>query len=338
MKYIYYPVYFILCLFILDKVFYLDFFQKEFIQEGNIVFYKQRELLFKRFFEDKEKEKKKSILVFGDSRAYGFSEEFLTSTQKEQYLLYNFSAPQSGINYALFVLEKIKKEKIKPNMIFLVLSPEGFDNRKGFIYDPFFRMAASREFIIKYWDYFPDNDKNEWIKDKFFMIKKIKPDLKLLINRFQNGNLSQYKTSINGEIAILNLTKGDFLGYQKVEKDTDKLKKDSIRLKNLYLNHFKITKAQFFFLEEFLKITNEWQSNVFLIWPRVYPDYNKYYEDFDFTNKWWKEVQKISFKYNAKTINFNKVIRCNFFYDASHQSTICFKPQLQYLLKRSLDF
>ena len=334
-SFVYYPIYFLLLLFLLDKIFYLDFFQKEFIQEGNIVFYKQRELLLSRLQKDKNREKKKTILVFGDSRAYGFSEEFFTSQQNKKYLLYNFSAPQSSINYSLFMLEKMKKLGIRPDLIFLVLSPEGFDTSKGFIYDPFFRLASDSKFIYKYWEQFPYEDRIEWIKSRIFAILKVRPDIKLFLNRLRYGNLNQYKISKNGEITVLNLTQGEFLGYQKIETNKKKLKRDSIRIKNIYLNHFQISEKQFFFLEKFLQTASELQTETFIIWPKVYGDYKNYYGELELLKKWWIPVKKLTQKYNMKTVDFNQIIDCNFFYDASHQSTICFKPQLQLLL--SLD-
>ncbi|MCE9500232.1 MAG: DUF1574 domain-containing protein [Leptospira sp.] len=332
--FIYYPVIFLIFLFFIDKIFTLSFFKERFLQSGNVIYYKQRKILFKRLEEDFRKTKKNIAIAFGDSRAYSISEFAFSGrpSRKEKWSVYNFSAAQAVPAYSYFLFEKMVSAGIKPGIVFFVVSPEGFDDSKRFMFKPFLRLGADDEFVIKYWKEIPLDDRKEYLLDKLIAYRGVEMDFKLLLSRLSKNSMDQYNPAFNKEMLILNLYKGEQLAYTTLANDTERLNNDSIRMRNVYFSRFRIDDTQFNFIEKFLILAKANNVPVFLIWPKVFGGYRKIYEDLGLEEKWWKRMISLSGKYSAKTFNLNDISGCNLFYDASHQSATCYNEQLNMLL------
>jgi hypothetical protein len=324
------PILLILLILLIDKFFLLEVFHKEFLQTGNQIYYKHREHLIQRLKTDSKKSEKKIILALGDSRAYSYSDLafFDKPERKNNYSIYNFSAPQAVPAYSLYILEKIVKDDIKIDSIFLSLSPEGFDDNKRLISSPFLRLGSDDEFFLKYYNYIPFEDRYEFLLDKVFTMRKIEFNFSLFWNRFTKKELSQYKKMYNKEFMILDLYKGEQLAYTTFENDIPKLQKDSIRMSNIYFYNYTIHPTQFKFVEEILIITKEKGIQTNLIFPRVYVDYRKNFNKYSIYPNWWNKIVEMANKYNAKSFDFNEESNCDMFYDASHQSTLCYYQQI----------
>ena len=192
----------------------------------------------------------------GDSRAYSFSNLAFEKMphRRNLYDIYNFSGPQAVPAYSLFWLEKFIAAGIVPDHIFLVLSPEGFDDNKGLMHKPFLRLGADEDFIEKYKDQIPLNDLDEYYLDKIFALRKVEIDLKLFISRYSNKEMSEYNPAFNKEMMILNLYNGEQLAYANAVNDEKKLQSDSIRMGNIYFYNFMMHDTQFFFVEKIWEI------------------------------------------------------------------------------------
>lgn len=245
--YIYYPILFLGFVFCLDKVFTLEYFQKNFIQAGNTVYYTQRKSLFEKLIRDKDLEVKSLALAFGDSRAYPYSSMGIEQKLQKDWVLYNFSGPQAVPAYGLYWFEKIIKQGLKPKLVFYVVSPEGFDDTKGIFYDPFLKYGADDDFLLKYMDQISFEDRKKLFLDRLFAVRRINPDLKLFIKRFQEKKLSEYDSAFNTDYMVLNLKRGEQFAYTTFVNDPDRLEKDAVRIRNLYLSTFILGTTQFLF-------------------------------------------------------------------------------------------
>ncbi|MCG6168135.1 DUF1574 domain-containing protein [Leptospira sanjuanensis] len=327
--YIYYPVLFLVFVFCLDKTFTLEYFQKSFIQAGNTVYYTQRKSLFEKLSKDKNLENKSLALAFGDSRAYPYSVLGIEKKFQKDWVLYNFSGPQAVPAYGLYWFEKIISKGIKPKLVFYVVSPEGFDDTKGIFYDPFLKYGADDEFLLRYLDQISFEDRKKLFLDRLFAVRRINPDLKLFSKRFQEKKLSEYNPAFNTDYVILNLKNGEQFAYTTFLNDPDRLEKDAVRIRNLYLSTFTLGKTQFFFVEQFLKLARENDVKVYLIWPKVYKTYQKRYYELEMEKTWWPKIQDLAAKYSAVPVDLNTQTSCDLFYDASHQSIMCFLESMK---------
>ena len=331
--FLYYPLIYLIILFVLDKlIFTLPFFEKSFIQGGNVVYYRQREILFEKL--KNTKLDKKLILAMGDSRAYPYTELGFNDKQKKEYTLYNFSLPQAIPATSLFYLEKFYENKIIPKVVFLTVSPEAFNDDFKAMHKPFMRLAASNEFILKYYNQFSKDEMIEFMLDQFIVLRKIELDYKLLLSRFRSGKLNEYLPENNPRIKLLNLGKGEELSYTAFFNDEKKLASDSRRIKQIYFSNYKVHETQFFFLEKFLQLAQEHDTQVILIFPKVYKDYREIYVQEKIDEKVEKRIQALGEKYSAKYLSLDKESNCELFYDASHQSVSCFVDQIQLVMDR----
>jgi hypothetical protein len=331
-----YPIFLILSIFLLDKIFLLPIFQERFLQTGNVVYYRHREILFEKI-KERKKDSKKIILGMGDSRAYSFSNLAFTKNKEnperqKKYDIYNFSGPQAVPAYSLFWIEKMIEEGIKIDRIFLVLSPEGFDDSKSLMHKPFLRLGASESFINQYRDKIPETDLNEYFLDQLFALRKIELDYKLLLQRIKSGNMKEYNPAYNPEMIVLNLYNGEQLAYANSVNDTKRLEADSIRMGNIYFYNFQLHETQFYFTEKILELCSRNQIQIDLLWMKVYPKYRENFTKYDIEAIWWKRIEKIANQYNMKTYDFNKIGDCELYYDASHQSAYCYYEYINFLV------
>ncbi|WCL50922.1 DUF1574 domain-containing protein [Leptospira sp. GIMC2001] len=335
-KFLLYPVYFLLVLFIIDKIFLIDFFRKDFIQPGNAMFYFQRNQLQERIKNDPSLEKgnKKLAVALGDSRAYPFSEPGLSEKEKDNWIIYNFSSPQAVPMYSLMRYERLIEDGIVPDLLYVAISPESFDDSKGAIYDPFMRLGMDEKFKKDYWDLIPWSARYDYILGKVFAFYGLKLDFKMLLDRYKYNRMSDYNPEFNEEVMILNLGKGEYLGYATFANNESKLKKDAIRIKNIYLNRFVVDDTQFLFIEKLLALAEKKGTKVFLVWPRVYIDYRESYRELGLDKHWWGKIKSLANEYKAQAIDFNVESSCDIFNDASHQSIQCFTEQMNYIFDR----
>lgn len=328
-RFLLYPVFFIVLVIFLDKIFLLEFFQERFLQKGNPVFYLHRKLLFGELKNNPaiSEGTKKLALVLGDSRSYPFANVGLSVSDQKIWDIYNFSGPQAVPMYSLYWLERILEAGINPRMIVLSLSPEAFDDSKGMIYDPFLRLGSDEKFRTKYWDRIPFEDRYSFYMDRLFVFRSIQFDYKLFFNRLKSKTFHEYHPDTNEDMMILKMGKGEYLAYGAFANVDSKLKKDAIRIQGIYLNKFSLDETQFFFVEKIMELAKKNNSRLVVVWPRVYKEYRKYYYDLDLESRWWNRIETMAKRYDAVPMNFNddRVGTCDLFNDASHQSVHCFQ-------------
>ncbi|MDF3818666.1 DUF1574 domain-containing protein [Leptospira sp. 96542] len=332
-----YPLYLFLFLLVIDKIFLLPTFHEEFLQAGNSVFYFQRKSLAKRMFADDKLNQTNLALVFGDSRSYPFSELGIPENKRKSWTLYNFSVPQSVPMYSYLNLNQVLEKGVKPKVVILSLSPEAFDDTKGFLLSPFLRMGCDSECRDLVWDYIPSKEKWEYVLDHIFAVRGVELNLSLFTSRLKQGKLKEYKSLYNKEFQLLNYTKGDYLMYGSMENPEEKLKKDTARISNLYMRSYKMGTSQLPFFEKFIKLTNEKGIKTIVVWPKVYGDYYQFYDKFNVRDVWWEKIKAVGKPYGTIFIDMNTESSCNLFNDASHQSVFCFIEQMDSIWRTHLQ-
>lgn len=330
--YRYYPILFLLLFFCLDKLFLHPYFREQFLQDGNVIYYVHRRQLFNRLKKQYPKLKKNLVIAFGDSRAYSYSNVFLREHEND-WTIYNFSGPQAVPAYSYYWMEKLTSAGVIPKLVFFVVSPEGFDDKKGLMHKPFLRLGADDSFVIQNWQDIPQKDRNNYLLDKLIALRGLEMDYKLLWTRWRNHNLSQYNPKVNSGMLILNLGNGEQLAYANHVNQPEKLEKDARRMSSIYFYQFEIHKTQFIFTEKLLKLAQKHGTSVILIWPKVYPTYYKKYQALQLDKRWGKKMARLAQKYGMQYIDFNKKSTCKLFYDASHQSIKCFPEQTRLLFE-----
>ncbi|TGN17979.1 DUF1574 domain-containing protein [Leptospira idonii] len=335
--FLFYPLILLASVLIIDKIFLLPVFHKEFLQAGNSVFYHHRKVLADRLEKDPKIKETKLALVFGDSRSYPFSELGIPAEKQSSWSLYNFSGPQGIPMYSYIWLNDLLQRGIQPQFIILSLSPEAFDDSKGFINTPFLRLGCDSECVDLVWQDIPWKDKYEFYLDRAFSIRSVELNLSLFFSRLKSGKLKEYTAFYNPEYRLVNYAKGDYLMYATTANPTEKLERDSKRISALYMKTFQLGKSQTPYVEAFLKLTREKGIKTVVIWPKVYGKYYKEYEKHNIGNVWWAGIKNLAVSYGASAIDMNSESNCELFNDASHQSVLCFVDQTKMIWDKYAD-
>jgi hypothetical protein len=331
--YLYYPILFLFLFLLFSQVFTLSFFKEKFLQTGNVVYYRQRPFLLERLKKEYSQKQKKLAIVFGDSRAYSYSDKLLQNS--ENWSIYNFSAPQAVPAYSLYWMEKLEKASIYPDVIWFVISPEGFHDAKKLMFKPFLRLSGEDAFVRQHWNHIPAEDRYEYLLDKLIPLRAIEFDSKLFMERYRNKKLSEYDPAKNLEWSILNLFKGEQLAYASLVNQDEKLKADALRMANIYLYGYTVDDTQFYYVEKVLELAKRRNTKVILIWPCVYKEYFTEYSKYQINEKWWSRIQALSDQYSMQTLDLNSRWVCDKFYDSSHQSAACFMTIIPNLIQLS---
>lgn len=336
-KYLLTPVLFLILIFFLDKIFLIPFFQKDFVQEGNSIFYKHRKDLFAKLQKDPSLGKKKLAVVLGDSRSYPHSMLGITDPKlKSEWILYNFSGPQSVPAYAYYCLSRLLELGIKPDLVVYSISPESFDERKNFFYNPFLKMMADQKFLETFWEEFSFETKENLFWDRVFIFRSLSIDLKVFWNRLTAGKLKQYNKNYNEDYAILSFGNGEFVGYNNLINSKEFLEKDSKRIAEIYVKNFQYSPLQEMFFRKFFDLSKQNSLQVLLVKPKVYPFYEKYLEESGIQRQFGILADEVKSIYKISTLDFSDD-SCEYFNDASHQSVICFPPQTEKILKTASE-
>ncbi len=327
-RFLFYPVCLLAFILILDKIFLLPLFHTEFLQAGNSVFYHHRKVLKERLFSDKDLAEKKLALVFGDSRSYPFSEKGIPQSSQKNWSLYNFSGPQGVPMYSYFTLKAILDQGIQPEFVILSLSPEAFDDSKGFINSPFLRLACDSDCLDHVWNHLSFRDKYEFVLDRVFSIRSVELNFGLFVNRLKSSKLKEYKAKNNSEFQLINYGKGEYLMYATTANPVEKLEKDTRRVSAIYMKSYTLGESQLPYVKSFLELSKSKNIKTLVIWPKVYPKYYENYVKYDIKDIWWKKIEGLTKEYGADSIDMNVSDACELFNDASHQSVYCFIDQM----------
>jgi len=372
-RYLLFFPFLIFVVFLIDKIFLIELVRDHFIQPGGMLYYRQRKEqlnLLKKELPNIEKDGKRLIIVLGDSRSLGLGQEIANIIQQKQLEIWNFSGTQAIPAYHYYIAKKILKFA-KPDSFYIGISPDAFNRNAGIFASPVLNYGVDEEFIKNYRSLIPDTDYQVYKKTRRYALAGLQFSFRTFIKRlkgtlfqtdieevlkkfhidysklsleekkmlqvlysFREENLDFYDYYKSPQRMLLNLTKGAQYAWFSRMNDNE-LKKETEKLKNLYLNQFVLSQEQLIFLELLLEEIHQNRSKAVVFFPRVNPYLRELYLKIPEIQFIKKRVEELSNQYNYPTVDFNdnNVLNCNDYYDASHLSVSCFPDVLKVLIK-----
>jgi hypothetical protein len=372
-RYLLFFPFLIFVVFLIDKIFLIELVRDHFIQPGGMLYYRQRKEqlnLLKKELPNIEKDGKRLIIVLGDSRSLGLGQEIANIIQQKQLEIWNFSGTQAIPAYHYYIAKKILKFA-KPDSFYIGISPDAFNRNAGIFASPVLNYGVDEEFIKNYRSLIPDTDYQVYKKTRRYALAGLQFSFRTFIKRlkgtlfqtdieevlkkfhidysklsleekkmlqvlysFREENLDFYDYYKSPQRMLLNLTKGAQYAWFGRMNDNE-LKKETEKLKNLYLNQFVLSQEQLIFLELLLEEIHQNRSKAVVFFPRVNPYLRELYLKIPEIQFIKKQVEELSNQYNYPTVDFNdnNVLNCNDYYDASHLSVSCFPDVLKVLIK-----
>jgi len=372
-RYLLFFPFLIFVVFLIDKIFLIELVRDHFIQPGGMLYYRQRKEqlnLLKKELPNIEKDGKRLIIVLGDSRSLGLGQEIANIIQQKQLEIWNFSGTQAIPAYHYYIAKKILKFA-KPDSFYIGISPDAFNRNAGIFASPVLNYGVDEEFIKNYRSLIPDTDYQVYKKTRRYALAGLQFSFRTFIKRlkgtlfqtdieevlkkfhidysklsleekkmlqvlysFREENLDFYDYYKSPQRMLLNLTKGAQYAWFGRMNDNE-LKKETEKLKNLYLNQFVLSQEQLIFLELLLEEIHQNRSKAVVFFPRVNPYLRELYLKIPEIQFIKKRVEELSNQYNYPPVDFNdnNVLNCNDYYDASHLSVSCFPDVLKVLIK-----
>lgn len=365
----------ILGIFLIDKIFLLEDVRDYFIQPGGMLYYRQRKEQIK-ILEDKIKKeglnkKNQIIIVLGDSRSFGIGTDLANLIQLKNISIWNFAGPQAVPAYYLFIAEKIL-EFTKPDYFYIGVSPDSFNRNSGIFAIPVLAYGVDESFINKYKEMIPEKDFKRYQNTRKYALAGLQFSFKTLIKRIKgtffaknleeflkNYNIQYDQLSIENkkifqtlysfreedlkfyiykkspQRMLLNYTQGAQYAWFGKMSDNE-LKKETEKIKNLYLNNFTISYEQILFLKILLELIKNNNSKAILFFPKVNPYLFELYNQTEGIQYVKNQIIQLSKENHFPIIDFNQenLVQCNDFYDASHLSVSCFPDVLKTLVQK----
>ncbi|MFN3604480.1 MAG: DUF1574 family protein [Leptonema sp. (in: bacteria)] len=362
----------IFSIFLLDKIFLLDIVRDHFIQPGGMLYYRQRKEQIHRLrqmvLNKQIPDQDKLVLVLGDSRSFGLGMEVVKYLNIQNFSLWNFAGPQAVPAYHLYIAENILKF-VNPDYFYIGISPDAFNRNTGIFGLPVLSYGVDQEFIKEYRNLIPEKDYRIYLKTRKYALLGLQFSFKTLFKRlknailnpwekhlkkfnleyesldeeekkviqtlisFQDENLDFYIYEKSPQRKLLNYTQGaQYAWFGKMSEEN--LKKETEKLKNLYIKNFLISYEQLVFYQLLLEKIFKQNSKAIIFFPKVNPYLKKIYQTTPEIKYIQDTIINITKQYKFTVVDFNEdLVQCNDFYDASHLSVSCFPEVLQILLK-----
>ncbi len=294
------------------------------------------------------KERKKVLVMFGNSRALLFNNKYIEEKYPD-WILFNFSVPGGGPDYFLFWLEKFQAENVKPDFILVDSSLELFNLTPMIKLDESLANGLDVNFVLRFANRYSRSEISSFLSKRLFRTYQYRPKLNTVIQRSKNnfevligyrawrmqvfeklkeerGSASSefYKNKTQAEETILKYAKGDA---------------------NSYLTPYNFNEDVLSFQVDNLKIIKDLDIPSAIIMVRVAPSFFEQYKKLTAKDSSGKSVSpysiylpkmlEISLKYQISFLNMNDdpSYNCNAFTDASHMATECFGDYTDYIFK-----
>ncbi len=134
----------------------------------------------------KEKERKKVLVYFGNSRALLFRNDYIEK-KYPNWILFNFSVPGGSPDYYLYWLERFQSDGVKPDFILMDESFEIFNSSSVLTLDEVLFYGLSPSFVFRHADRYSSSDLTGFIGKKLFHTLKNRPRWNVIRARVKDG-------------------------------------------------------------------------------------------------------------------------------------------------------
>lgn len=336
-----------------DKLFWIGDHPSYFLRTASFVNYDHKKTLIDQLEQYlQKKDRKKVMVMFGNSRTTAFDLEYLKAKYPE-WILYNFSVPGGTSDFYYYYLTQFQKRGIKPDYIYFALTPQGFNTIPKIDLDEVMLHGLPVHFVLKNFYHYDSGDLSNYIAKKMFRNYMNKPRFNIIMRRIRNDGLQakQYREFVEHASAKLEKNYGsvpDSTGKIPMQENNQKLMEQGRAMFQAYLNPFVMDEGQMYFTDQTLQITQDMGIPAALLWPRVgsearklmkeqpviLPEQPDKSEKTTILNLWKPRIQRIAEKHSESFLdmNYEDSIQCDVFYDASHMASVCFNEFTDYLM------
>lgn len=354
-KLLLFPVLVLLGAFLLDKVFFIGNLEHYFLSTASFKNYEHKlEMLDELEQYLKRKDRKKVLVLFGNSRTMPFSNEYIAS-EYPNWILFNFSVPGGTSDYYLFLLEQFQRRDIRPDHVFLALTPQGMNSQARVSLDEVMVTGLPPGFVARHALHYSLDDLSNYVAKKTFLVYQYRPKLWIVQDRLKEGHLQRFRDFLQLLEDALRKERGS-VPVKPEEGVVESEERMEIYARSIWKDFFvpfQLSSDQLHFSQQGLAILESLDVPTALIWVRVSRNLrerianekvaipanarNHRVEKITVKEAWKPAMVSLASNYGAGFLdmNYESDFACDQFSDASHLSAACFDEFTDYLMKHT---
>lgn len=353
LKLFFFPIALFLGAFILDKQLFIGRFEDTFLRTGTFLNFDHKvDMLDELAAYLVTPGRKKTIVVFGNSRTMSFENSYIESKYKD-WIWFNFSVPGGTTDYFLFLIQEMKRKGIRPDAVVLTVTPQGFNTAPAVPMDEVLISGLSFPFIVRYASRYTTDDLMNYAAKKTFWTYRYRPKAEVILHRLEHDGLQmrifrqfQFDTATR-----LKVSRGSVpFQFQGIPAQDDEFL--MAHAKNTWQDFFtpyKLSEGQFAFTDDSLRILTDAHIPVILLWARVQKNLRQMKDTVVVTPRgekpetvrslWAPRMTSLAAKYQVPfyDMNYGNSIACDHFFDSSHLASVCFPEFSDYIMRAVLD-
>lgn len=345
-----FPVIVLLGAFLLDKLFFIGDLEHYFLTTASFKNYEHKlEMLDELEQYLQKKNRKKVMVLLGNSRTMPFSNEYIAS-QYPEWILFNFSVPGGTADYYLYILEQFQARQLKPDHAFLAVTPQGMNQSARVSLDEVMITGLPPGFVARHASNYSLNDLSNYVAKKLFLVYQYRPKLWVIQDRMEEGHLEHFRKFLGLLEDALRKERGS-VPVKAEEGVVDSEERMEIYARSIWKDFFvpfELSKDQVFFTRRCLEILNELDVTSDLVWVRVSENLRVRIDqepaNVELRHKdppktvrelWEPTMKQLAHSQRARFLdmNFDSEFPCDQFTDASHLSAACFDEFTDYLME-----
>lgn len=336
-KFLFYPIILFIFIFLIDKIFLLDYLRTLIKSDFTYVYYEAKESLLQKFIASYKKgefQDKKIMVILGSSRLLYFDNKELLEFYPN-WEIYNFSSAVTTPAYYYYYLEKILKNNVQPDLIVLETDPNQF-NKNSIFKESNLTYSFDFPFILRYANLFGRDYFNYYIGKSLFAVMVNKPYLDAAYRNLKNPNLPIIQTMKDKIRTNLIENRGHAMSPVEdfVERDLNVLVATSQRTIDWLFSSYEPSPMQFSFYEMILKDIKNKNIPLLIVWPQSSKPMQDRLKQSKLLNDWFNQVNSVTKKYDFFILNMDQSNEyyCNSFADGGHIAKDCYRPFIRYLM------
>jgi len=345
-----FPVLVLFGAFLLDKLFFVGNLEHYFLTTASFKNYEHKVEMLDELEEYlQRKDRKKVMVILGNSRTMPFSNEYIAETYP-QWVLFNFSVPGGTSDYYLYILEQFQRKALKPERVFLAVTPQGMNKQARVSLDEVMITGLPAGFVTRHASHYSLNDLSNYIAKKTFLVYQYRPKLWVIQDRMKEGQIEQFQTFLGLLEDALRKERGS-VPVKAEEGVVDSEERMEIYARSMWKDFFvpfELSDDQLYFTRRCLDILNDLDVPSYLLWVRVSENLRTRIDtepanvglrpaaEPKTVRQIWEPVMRdMASRHNAGFLdmNFESDFPCDQFTDASHLSAACFDEFTDYLMQ-----
>ena len=262
--------------------------------------------------------------------------------------MFNFSVPGGTADYYLYILEKFRSRDIRPDHVFLAVTPQGMNETARVSLDEVMITGLPAGFVARHASHYALNDLSNYIAKKSFLVYQYRPKMWVIQDRLEEGHVEQFRHFLGLLEDALRKERGSVpvKAEEGVVDSDERMETYARSIWKDFFVPFTLSDDQLYFTRQCLEILNKMDVPSDMVWVRVSENLRSRIDsepaelvklDARTVREIWEpEMRNLASAENAGFLdmNFESDFPCDQFTDASHLSAACFDEFTDYLMAR----